>query len=101
MNRPVNGLKGRISLVLCHCAGMMDIVALPVWVGIVLIGQYGLPPQAAGGLATMFLAAVVASSLYFAPRVTRIRGTVAAPAGYALAAAAFFALSGTRDYGVM
>lgn len=101
MNRPIDGLRGRIALVLCHCAGMVDIVALPVWVGIVLIGHYGLDPQHAGGLATLFLGAVVASSLFFAPRVHRIRGTVAAPAGFAVAAAAFLALSTTRDYGQM
>ena len=101
MNRPVDGLKGRTSLVLCHCAGMIDIVALPVWVGIVLIGQYGLDPQRAGALATFFLGAVVASSLFFSPRIDRIRGTIAVPAGFGVAAAAFFALSTTRDYGTM
>lgn len=101
MNRPVDGLKGRISLVLCHCAGMIDIVALPVWVGIVLIGQYGLDPQRAGALATLFLGSVVASSLFFSPRIDRIRGTLAVPAGFGIAAAAFFALSTTKDYGTM
>jgi len=45
MDRSIDGLKGRTSLVLGHCAGMIDIVALPVWVGIVLIGQFGLDPQ--------------------------------------------------------
>jgi len=101
MNRPVDGLKGRISLVLCHCAGMIDIVALPVWVGIVLIGQYGLDPQRAGALATLFLGSVVASSLFFSPRIDRIRGTLAVPVGFGIAAAAFFALSTTKDYGTM
>lgn len=101
MNRPVDDLKGRTSLVLCHCAGMIDIVALPVWVGIVLIGQYGLDPQRAGALATLFLASVVASSLVLAPRIDRIRGTLAVPAGFGIAAAAFFALSTTKDYGTM
>ena len=101
MNRPVDGLKGRISLVLCNCAGMIDIVALPVWVGIVLIGQYGLDPQRAGALATFFLGAVVASSLFFSPRIDRIRSTIAVPAGFGVAAAAFFALAATRDYGTM
>jgi len=101
MNRSVDGLRGRTSLVLCHCAGMIDIVALPVWVGIVLIGEYGLDPQRAGALATLFLGAVVASSLLFSPRIDRIRGTLAVPAGFGIAAAAFFALSTTRDYGTM
>lgn len=101
MNRSIDGLKGRISLVLGHCAGMIDIVALPVWVGIVLIGQYGLDPQRAGMLVTLFLAAVVVCSLLVAPRVDRIRGTVAVPLGFGVAATAFFALSTTTDYGTM
>jgi predicted MFS family arabinose efflux permease len=80
---------------------MIDIVALPVWVGIVLIGQYGLDPQRAGARATLFLAAVVASSLFLSPRIHRIRGTLAVPIGFGIAAAAFFALSTTKDYGPM
>ena len=101
MDRSIDGLKGRTSLVLGHCAGMIDIVALPVWVGIVLIGQFGLDPQRAGSLVTLFLAAVVVSSLFISPRVNRIRGAVAVPAAFGVAAAAFFALSTTKDYGTM
>eukprot|EP01035_Chromulina_nebulosa_P006115 gene6115-8285_t len=86
--------RGRIVLMVAHCAGMVDLVALPVWVG-TLISRYGLDPQQAGGLATLFLAGAVASSAFFAPRFHRIRGRLAAPLGYALAAAAFLALSTT------
>lgn len=101
MKRSADSLGGRAALVVGHCAGMIDIVALPVWVGIVLIGQYGLDPQGAGTLATLFLGAVVASSLFFSPRIRSIRGTVAAPVGFAIAAAGFLVLSTTRDYGAM
>ena len=101
MSRSIDGWKGRAALVSGHCAGMIDIVALPVWVGIVLIGQYGLDPQRAGALATLFLAAVVACSLLISPRVNRIRGTVVVPVAFGVAAGAFFALSTTHDYGVM
>ena len=54
-----------------HCAGMVDLVALPVWVG-ALIAQYIFSPQQAGGLATLFLIGAVLSSLFFAPRFNRI-----------------------------
>ncbi|WP_230626243.1 MFS transporter [Cupriavidus necator] len=101
MSRSTETLRGRAALVVGHCAGMIDIVALPVWVGIVLIGQYGLEPQAAGMLATLFLGAVVVSSLFFSPRIRSIRGTVAAPVGFAIAATGFAALATTRDYGAM
>ena len=101
MSRSIDGLKGRTSLVLGHCAGMIDVVALPVWVGIVLIRHYGLDPQNAGTLATAFLGSVVLSSLLIAPRIDRIRGKVAVPAGFALAAIAFFSMAFTRDYVVL
>lgn len=42
---------GNAALMLGHCAGMVDRVALPVWIGIVLIGQMGFGPQQAGGSA--------------------------------------------------
>lgn len=84
-----------------HCAGMIDVVALPVWVGIVLIRYYGLDPQNAGALATSFLAAVVVSSLFISSRIDRIRGAIAVPAGFALAAAAFFCMALTRDYNLL
>ncbi len=54
-----------------HCAGMVDLVALPVWVG-ALIAQYRFSPAQAGGLATLFLVGAVLSSLFFAPRFNRI-----------------------------
>ncbi|KAF1019610.1 MAG: hypothetical protein GAK30_03006 [Paracidovorax wautersii] len=101
MNGSIDGLRGRTSLVLGHCAGMIDIVALPVWVGIVLIGQFGLDPQRAGALVTLFLAAVVVSSLFVSPRVNRIRGAIMVPVAFGIAAVAFFALSTVKEYGAM
>jgi MFS family permease len=63
--------RGRVALMIGHCAGMIDLVAIPVWVG-ALIGRYGFSPQQAGGLATLFLLGAVASSLVFAPHFNRI-----------------------------
>lgn len=101
MNRPVDSVKGWISLVLCHCAGLIDLVAMPVWIGIVLIGMYELEPQAAGALVSCFLGAAVLSSAFISSRVYRIRGALVAPLGYGIAAAAFIALAATRDYQTM
>ena len=95
-----DSLKGRIVLSIAHVAGMIDLVALPVWVG-TLMSHYPFSPQQAGGLATLFLIGVVLSSLFFAPRFNRIAGRVAAPVGFALAAALFFALSFTTGYPAM
>jgi predicted MFS family arabinose efflux permease len=67
---------------------MIDLVALPVWVG-TLIAQYKFDPQQAGGLATIFLVGAVVSSLLLAPRFNRINARVAATSGFGMAALAF------------
>jgi predicted MFS family arabinose efflux permease len=87
-------------LMAAHCAGMIDLVTLPVWVG-TLISSYRFDPQQAGALVTLFLAGAVAASLFFAPRFHRLRGRVAAPLGYGLAAIAFALVALTRDFAAM
>lgn len=101
MDRKNESIGGRAALVIGHCAGMIDVVALPVWIGIVLIGRLGLQPQQAGGLATLFLASVVASSLFFAPRLNRIRRGRFVPAGFALAGLAFLGMTTVTDYAAL
>jgi hypothetical protein len=72
---------GRIALMVAHCAGMVDLVALPVSVG-TLVSHYKLDPQQAGGLVTMLLVGAVISSLFFASRFARTRGRTAASVGF-------------------
>ncbi|HEU0201728.1 MAG TPA: MFS transporter [Burkholderiaceae bacterium] len=91
---------GRLVLMAAHCAGMVDLVALPVWVG-TLIAHYQFDPQQAGALATLFLTGAVAASLYCAPRFNRMRGRLVAPLGFGAAALSFFALAATADYATM
>ena len=92
--------RGRAVLMVAHCAGMVDMVALPVWVG-TLISAYKFDPQQAGGLVTLFLIGAVISSAFFAPRFNRVSGRVAAAVGFAAAALAFLGLSLTRDFSTM
>jgi MFS family permease len=80
-----------------HCAGMVDLVALPVWVG-ALIAHYKFAPRQAGGLATLFLIGAVLSSLFFAPRFNRMNARLAVIGGFALAALAFFAAAWATDF---
>jgi predicted MFS family arabinose efflux permease len=91
---------GRIALMVAHCAGMVDLVALPVWVG-TLIAHYHLDPQQAGGLATLFLVGAVASSLFFAPRLQRLHGRAAAVLGFVVAGVAFLGVTFTSSYTAM
>ncbi|MBX3643113.1 MAG: MFS transporter [Rubrivivax sp.] len=92
--------RGRIALMAGHCAGMIDLVALPVWVG-ALIAHYGFDPQQAGGLVTLFLAGAVLASVMLAPRFGRLNGRVVAACGFGVAAAAFAAAAQTRGFGAL
>lgn len=95
-----DSLRGRVCLMAAHCAGMVDLVALPIWVG-ALISHYKLDPQQAGALATLFLLGAVAASSIFAPRFNRLPGRWMATAGFGAAGTAFFLLATTSDYATM
>lgn len=92
--------RGRIALMVAHCAGMVDLVALPVWVG-TLVSQYRFDPQQAGLLATLFLAGAVLASLALAPRFNRIDGRRVATIGFGAAALGFGLASTTTDFGTL
>ncbi len=91
---------GHLALMVAHCAGMVDLVALPVWVG-TLIQHYQFAPQQAGGLATLFLAGAVAASLLLAPRFGRLSNRTVAACGFAVSALAFFGASMRTDFAAM
>lgn len=95
-----DNLRARIALMAAHCAGMVDIVALPVWVG-TLIARFGFDPQQAGALATLFLAGAVAASLTVAPRFNRLRGRWIVPISFAASGAAFLACMHTSQFGML
>lgn len=97
MRKTTNSPAGRLVLMTSHCAGMVDMVALPLWVG-TLVTAYALDAQQAGGLVTLFLLGAVAASGFFAPRFHRIDGRVAAVSGFALSSACFFAATQTRHF---
>jgi predicted MFS family arabinose efflux permease len=93
-------LRGRIALMTSHCAGMVDLVALPVWVG-ALMAVYRFDPLLAGLLATLFLAGAVLASLVLAPRFNRLNGRLVATLGFAGAAAGFGLASTSTQFGTL
>lgn len=95
-----NSLRGRVALMAGHCAGMVDLVALPVWVG-TLISVYRFDPQQAGLLVTLFLAGAVLASLLFAPRFNRLNGRLVATLGFGAAAVGFGIASTTMDFATL
>ena len=94
------GIRGTGALMIAHCAGMVDLVALPVWVG-TLIGGYRLDPQQAGLLATLFLAGAVVSSLFFSPRLNRLPARAMATLGFGIATLAFLCVVAISSYPAM
>ncbi|MDM0032419.1 MFS transporter [Variovorax sp. J22P271] len=93
-------IRGRIALMVAHCAGMIDLVALPIWVG-TLIAHHGFNPQQAGVVVTLFLGGAVAASLLVARLFPLLSGRRVAPIGYAVAAIALVCASSTRDFGAL
>lgn len=87
-----SAIGGSIALVIAHCAGMIDLVALPVWVG-ALVERFGFRPQEAGALVTLFLLGAVAASAVVAPRLDRLNQRLLATGGFGMAAVAFFLAS--------
>lgn len=94
MQSPNLGKAGVAALLVAHCAGMVDLVALPVWMG-ALIAHHQLDPQRAGALVTLFLAGAVAASMVCAPRFGRLPARGLAAGGFAVAALAFVLLART------
>jgi len=102
MNMTTTGsLRGRIGLAVANCAGMVDLVATPIWVGI-LVQFYKFDPQQAGLLVTLFLAGAVLSSIVVARLFHRFSsGRGVAAGGFAVGSGIFFVLSQTSDFGAM
>lgn len=88
----------RVVLIIGHVAGMVDMAALPLWVGN-LVERYGFNPQQAGGVVTLFLLGVVVATLAVAPRFDRLPRRYLPAAGYGVAAFAFFASSNSHQLG--
>lgn len=89
------------ALAVAHCAGLVDLVAMPLWVG-VLVSHHRFDPQQAGLLVTLFLLGCVAASLVLAPRFARMRDArLWATAGFAVAAVGFAALGLLSNWFVM
>ena len=88
----INSRTGIAVLALSHVAGMIDLVALPLWIG-TLMQHHGYSAPQAGVIVTAFLAAVAATSLWLAPRFRRLPRFAKAHLGFALSALSFAALA--------
>jgi predicted MFS family arabinose efflux permease len=91
------GLKGNIALMVSHCAGMLDLVALPLWIG-VLVATYQFDPQQAGGLVTLFLIGAVLASVTLAPKFKQLKRRAVASLGFLLSGICFLTASQISDF---
>lgn len=99
MNKKI-GFSALAALVIAHVVGMIDLVALPVWVG-ALVERYEFSPQLAGGLATLFLLSATAASMVVAPKFVHLNQRLMASVGFTLASLAFFIAASQSAYPVL
>lgn len=85
-------------LMIGHIAGMVDMVALPLWVG-TLMQTYKFTPQTAGMAVTLFLLMVALTSTVLAPLFNRLPRKLIGFVGFAIAAATFYTVSGLPTSG--
>jgi len=67
MATSTEGFVGRGALLVGHAAGMLDLVSMPLWVG-VLIQFRHMSPSQAGLLITAYMTGVFLTSVALAPR---------------------------------
>jgi predicted MFS family arabinose efflux permease len=88
MATSTEGFVGRGALLVGHAAGMLDLVSMPLWVG-VLIQFRHMSPSQAGLLITAYMTGVFLTSVALAPRFNRLRPRLIAIAGFIVGALAF------------
>lgn len=91
MSKPI-GLGGKAVLTIGHMAGMIDMVALPLWIG-GLMQHYRFSPQHAGITVTLFLLGMVIASAVLAPLFNRVPRRFVTVMGFALATACFLLMA--------
>ena len=91
MATSTEGVVGRGALLIGHAAGMLDLVSMPIWVG-VLIQFRHLSPSEAGLLLTAYMMGVFLTSVSLAPRFDRLPARLIAVSGFIVGALAFFGI---------
>jgi predicted MFS family arabinose efflux permease len=91
---------GILALVLCNVGGMVDFVALPLWVGS-LMQSRGLNAQQAGMLVTLYILGVLGGSLMVSPRLNSLNGRLTASIGFLVAALALLSIIATQSLTAM
>jgi len=100
MATSTEGFVGRGALLVGHAAGMLDLVSMPLWIG-VLIQFRHMSPAEAGLLVTAYMTGVFLTSVALAPRFTRLSARTVAVAGFVVGALAFIAIINLQAFGAL
>ena len=100
MATSTEGAVGRGALLIGHAAGMLDLVSMPLWIG-VLIQFRHMSPAEAGLLVTAYMTGVFLTSVSLAPRFTRLPARTVATAGFVVGALAFLAIINLQGFGAL
>lgn len=92
-----NDKTGIAALMSNHCAGTVDLIALPIWIGI-LMSYYHFDPQQAGLLLTVFLLGATSSSIILAPLFNHLPKKMIIWSSFLIAAVCFFLISANTDF---
>lgn len=88
----LNSRRGTAALIVSHVAGMIDLVALPLWIS-TLIAGFSYAPAQAGALPSLFLLGATIMSMILSRGFHKTNNRLIVPLGYWLAAASFFAVT--------
>jgi predicted MFS family arabinose efflux permease len=99
--KDVDTKQGWTALSIIQCACMIDLAAIPLWVG-TLMESFSFDARQAGALVSLYIAAAVVGGLATAPLFSRMRsGRIIATVGLALAAICFFGLTQASGFAEM
>lgn len=88
---------GRATLLISHVGGMVDLVALPLWISGLIASAHFLP-QKAGALVSLYIFGVLVSNLLLAPVFMKVNSRIVATAGFAVSALCFFTLTQAHGF---
>lgn len=99
--KDIDRKRGWAALCIIQCACMIDLAAIPLWVG-TLMESFGFAARQAGALASLYIASAVIGGLATAPFFSRMQsGRMIATIGLALAAICFLGLTQAAGFAEM
>ncbi len=97
MKTTAESFGGRATLFIAFVAGMVDLVALPLWVG-GLISSAHFSPQKAGALVSLYIFGVLFANVALGPRFMKVNSRIVACVGFSISTLCFFILTHAHGF---